>query len=84
LFTSWRPCGCHDGFATVGVRGAWYQIAQAVAEGRYFSAFDACCRCGSVDRSAHWLFDELAYRGRYPELTQKVLEATDGWPLSAP
>ncbi|MFL5257261.1 MAG: glycosyltransferase [Rhodopila sp.] len=56
---------------------AYPQIARAVAEGHYSSAFDAYCRCGSIDRSAHWLFDELAYRGLYPDLTNEVLAGSN-------
>ena len=44
-----------------------------MAAGHWRSAFDAYCRRGALDRSAHWLFDELAYRDRYPDLTNEVL-----------
>jgi glycosyltransferase involved in cell wall biosynthesis len=54
-------------------RLAYPQIAERVMEGDYLSAFDAYCRRGALDRSAHWLFDELAYRARYPDLTNDVL-----------
>jgi O-antigen biosynthesis protein len=49
------------------------QIAEHVAEGHWRSAFDAYCRRGTLDRSPHWLFDELGYRDRYPDLTNEVL-----------
>jgi GT2 family glycosyltransferase len=57
---------------------AWHrrmypQIAEAVQAGHYLSAFDAYCRRGALDRSAHWLFDELGYRARYPDLSNDVL-----------
>lgn len=51
------------------------QIGQRVTAGHYRSAFDAYCRRGALDRSAHWLFDELAYRDRYPDLTNEILAA---------
>ncbi len=49
------------------------RIAELVEAGHWRSAFDAYCRRGALDRSAHWLFDELAYRDRYPDLTNAVL-----------
>jgi GT2 family glycosyltransferase len=54
-------------------RQMYPQIAELVAAGHWRSAFDAYCRRGALDRSAHWLFDELAYRDRYPDLTNEVL-----------
>ena len=48
-------------------------IANRIEAGDYASAFDAYCRRGCMDRSPHWLFDELGYRDRYPDLTQDVL-----------
>lgn len=48
-------------------------IVERIADGKHPSAFDAYCRRGALDRSAHWLFDELAYRDRYPDLTDAVL-----------
>lgn len=48
-------------------------IARGVERGDFASAFDAYCRRGCLDRSPHWLFDELAYRDRYPDLTTDVL-----------
>ncbi|HEY0182012.1 MAG TPA: glycosyltransferase [Rhodopila sp.] len=48
-------------------------IAERLAAGDWRSAFDAYCRRGALDRSGHWLFDELAYRDRYPDLTNQVL-----------
>ncbi len=53
--------------------GAYPNIAEAVANGMYSSAFDAYCRIGNQDRSPHWLFDELEYRRRHPDLTDGVL-----------
>jgi GT2 family glycosyltransferase len=58
-------------------RAAYPAIADAVAAGRYESAFDAYCRRGSLDRSPHWLFDELGYRTRYPDLSNEVLSAAE-------
>jgi GT2 family glycosyltransferase len=49
------------------------RIAERIATGEWTSAFDAYCRRGALDRSAHWLFDELAYRDHYPDLTNEVL-----------
>ncbi|MDB5402273.1 MAG: putative glycosyltransferase [Rhodopila sp.] len=49
------------------------QIAEKVAAGHWRSAFDAYCRRGALDRSAHWLFDERGYRDRYTDLTNEVL-----------
>jgi glycosyltransferase involved in cell wall biosynthesis len=54
-------------------RQMYPRIAELVAAGQWRSAFDAYCRRGALDRSAHWLFDELAYRDRYPDLTNEVL-----------
>ena len=51
------------------------RIFERVTAGHYSSAFDAYCRRGALDRSPHWLFDELAYRDRYPDLTNDVLAA---------
>jgi hypothetical protein len=48
-------------------------IAERVQAGNYSSAFDAYCRRGALDRSAHWLFDELAYRDRCPDMSNAVL-----------
>lgn len=56
-------------------RAVYPGIARAVEAGHYASAFDAYCRRGSLDRSAHWLFDELAYRDRYRDLSDDVLAA---------
>jgi GT2 family glycosyltransferase len=58
-------------------RMAYPVIAAAVAAGHYASAFDAYCRHGSLDRSPHWLFDELGYRARYPDLSDEVLSAAE-------
>jgi glycosyltransferase involved in cell wall biosynthesis len=54
-------------------RQMYPHIAERVTAGEWRSAFDAYCRRGALDRSAHWLFDELAYRDRYPDLTNAVL-----------
>jgi glycosyltransferase involved in cell wall biosynthesis len=54
-------------------RRMYPQIAERAAAGHWRSAFDAYCRRGALDRSAHWLFDEPAYRDRYPDLTNEVL-----------
>ncbi len=53
-------------------RAEYPRIAAAIAAGDYTSAFDAYCRRGCLDRSGHWLFDELAYRDRYRDLTHEV------------
>jgi GT2 family glycosyltransferase len=55
-------------------RHTYLQIAERVVAGDWSSAFDAYCRRGALDRSPHWLFDELGYRDRYPDLTNRVLE----------
>jgi glycosyltransferase involved in cell wall biosynthesis len=54
-------------------RRAYPNIAQAVQDGMFSSAFDAYCRGGNRDRSPHWLFDELYYRDRYPDLLDDAL-----------
>jgi GT2 family glycosyltransferase/glycosyltransferase involved in cell wall biosynthesis len=54
-------------------RRMYPRIAERVASGEWRSAFDAYCRRGALDRSPHWLFDELAYRDRYPDLTNAIL-----------
>jgi GT2 family glycosyltransferase len=54
----------------------WHLKAYATAEvreGRATSAFDAYCRGGFRSRSPHWLFDELQYRKRYPDLRDEAL-----------
>lgn len=58
-------------------RRMYPRIAERVLAGEWASAFDAYCRRGALDRSAHWLFDELAYRDRYPDLTNGVLAEFD-------
>ena len=58
-------------------RLAYPQIADRIKSGDYASAFDAYCRRGAIDRSAHWLFDERGYRDRYPDLTDGVLAEFD-------
>lgn len=55
---------------------AYPNIAAKVAEGEFSSAFDAYCRTGNQDRAPHWLFDELDYRQRYPDLTNDVIVET--------
>ena len=37
------------------------------------SGFDAYCRGGFQPRSPHWLFNEMLYRQRYPDLRDEVL-----------
>lgn len=54
-------------------RRAYPQIAEGAAGGRFASAFDAYCRRGCLDRSPHWLFDELGYRDRNRDITPEVL-----------
>ena len=57
-------------------RRAYPNIAAAVADGAFSSAFDAYCRTGNQDRSPHWLFDELLYRRRHPDLTNDAIVET--------
>ncbi|GBR52889.1 glycosyltransferase [Neokomagataea thailandica NBRC 106555] len=57
----------------------WYlefypDVRRAVIEGSYESGFAHYCAGGYVHNSGHWLFDELEYRRRYHELTQRALE----------
>lgn len=57
---------------------AWHRqtypgIAALVDAGEFPSAFDAWCRGGCCERSPHWLFDELEYRRRNPDLTDAFL-----------
>lgn len=57
----------------------WYlsfykDVHKAVIEGIYESGFAHYCAGGHVHNSGHWLFDELEYRRRYHELTQRALE----------
>ena len=58
-------------------RKVYPQIVERIDAGLYRSAFDAYCRRGVLDRSAHWLFDEQGYRDRYPNLTDDVLAASE-------
>jgi glycosyltransferase involved in cell wall biosynthesis len=58
---------------------AYPAAAAEVREGGATSAFDAYCRSGFRFRSPHWLFDELQYRKRYPDLCDEAL-ARDGNP----
>ncbi|MBN8873874.1 MAG: glycosyltransferase [Rhodospirillales bacterium] len=56
---------------------AWHRrtypgVAAGIVEGAYASAFDSYCR-GGGDRSPHWLFEEMAYRRRHPDLTDETL-----------
>ena len=53
-------------------RLAYPGVSAAVQGGVFASAFDAYCRGGTKDRSAHWLFDERYYRTRYPDLTDEA------------
>ncbi len=57
---------------------AWHRIAypaivSLVEAGEFPSAFDAWCRGGCRDRSPHWLFDEVDYRRRNPDVTEEFL-----------
>jgi O-antigen biosynthesis protein len=57
---------------------AWHRqtypgIAALVDAGEFPSAFDAWCRGGCCERSPHWLFDELEYRKRNPDVTDAFL-----------
>ena len=54
-------------------RRAYPNIAQAIQDGMFSSAFDAYCRGGNQDRSPHWLFDEMYYRRRHPDLLNDAL-----------
>jgi glycosyltransferase involved in cell wall biosynthesis len=56
---------------------AYPAAAAEVREGRATSAFDAYCRSGFRSRSPHWLFDELQYRKRYPDLRDEALARDD-------
>ncbi len=58
-------------------RGRYPGVAAGIAAGLYASAFDSYCRRGCRDRSGHWLFDELGYRTRYPDLTNEILDAAE-------
>src|SRR5271166_844990 len=51
--------------------------AAAVRDGHAESGFDSYCRAGFRFRSPHWLFQEMPYRQRYPDLRDEVL-AADG------
>ncbi|OJW26835.1 MAG: hypothetical protein BGO51_03115 [Rhodospirillales bacterium 69-11] len=56
---------------------AWHRrsypgVLARIADGEYASAFDSYCR-GGGDRSPHWLFEEMAYRRRHPDLTDEAL-----------
>jgi glycosyltransferase involved in cell wall biosynthesis len=57
-------------------RRAYPNIAAAVSNGTFSSAFDAYCRTGNQDRSPHWLFDELHYRRRHSDLTNDAIVET--------
>lgn len=58
-------------------RLAYPAVAAAVRAGEVESAFDAYCRGGFRARSPHWLFDEMEYRGRYPDISDAALEGAD-------
>ena len=60
-------------FDEVWHRQAYPGIAALVEAGEFPSAFDAWCRGGCCERSPHWLFDELEYRRRNPDLTDAFL-----------
>jgi Glycosyl transferase family 2 len=47
--------------------------AAAVRDGHAESGFDAYCRAGFRFRAPHWLFQEMRYRQRYPDLRDEVL-----------
>lgn len=49
--------------------------ASAVRDGHAQSGFDTYCSDGFRVRSPHWLFNELLYRQRYPDLRDNVLQA---------
>ena len=55
-------------------RQVYRGIAALVEAGQFPSAFDAWCRGGCRERSPHWLFDELEYRRRNPDLTEAFLD----------
>jgi hypothetical protein len=55
-------------------RRAYPAMDALVQAGRFPSCFDAYCRGGCLGRSPHWLFDEVAYRHRYPDLTDEALD----------
>ena len=42
-------------------------------DGHAESGFDAYCRAGFRFRAPHWLFQEMRYRQRYPDLRDEVL-----------
>jgi GT2 family glycosyltransferase len=57
---------------------AWHRLtypgmAEVVEAGRFPSTFDGYCRGGCLARSPHWLFDEIEYRRRNPDLTDARL-----------
>lgn len=56
-------------------RAEYPVIAARVGSGEYASAFDAYCRHGCLDRSPHWLFNELYYRDVHRDLTDETLRA---------
>ncbi|MDE2516675.1 MAG: glycosyltransferase [Rhodospirillales bacterium] len=56
-------------------------IADAVGRGEFSSGFDAYCQVRFADRAGHWLFDELAYRRRYPDIAAAI--GTEGGPCNA-
>ena len=55
-------------------RETWTGILDLIGGEAAASAFDAWCRGAHVSRTPHWLFDPFEYRGRYPALTDEVLE----------
>ena len=69
-----RRTGCST---SVGIVQRIRRSPGAWRMGGSVSAFDAYCRRGCLDRSPHWLFDELGYRDRYPDLSNDVLAAVE-------
>ncbi len=61
---------------------AWHRavypgVVAAIRDGAVTSGFDLYCRGAFRTRTPHWLFQELAYRARYPDLTDAALESSD-------
>ncbi len=56
-------------------RRAYPAIQTLIKAGAFTSAFDSYCRAGHRDRSPHWLFDEIYYRDRHPDLTNEAFRA---------
>lgn len=50
-------------------RAAYPDVAAAIAAGTWRSGFEHYALAGHADRSPHWLYDDVLYRARNPDIT---------------